>query len=177
MSELKAPTDLVEAMGEAYELMLERTADAIHRLGKLEKKAEPKVAHALSEAKEKAVELGELTREEADRVADYLERDLKAAGSWMADTGEEFRDWLGMETALIGDRLLDMFIKAADQTSIELQKLRERAAAAEYKTGEIAGIGILVCTGCGEQLHFKKAGHIPPCPKCNGTRFKRQIPG
>jgi Zn finger protein HypA/HybF involved in hydrogenase expression len=82
-----------------------------------------------------------------------------------------------METALIGDRMLDMFIRAADQTSLELQKLRERAAAAEYKTGEIAGIGTLVCTSCGEQIHFKKAGHIPPCPKCNSTTFKRVIPG
>lgn len=177
MTGLKAPSDLVEAMGEAYELMLERTAEGIERLGKLEKAAEPRIAHVMSEAKEKAVELGELSREEADRVAEYLDRDLKAAGSWLADTGEEFKDWLGMETALISDHLLDMFIKTADQTSIELQKLRERAAAAEYKTGEIAGIGTLVCTSCGEQLHFNKAGHIPPCPKCNGTSFKRKIPG
>lgn len=175
MSELKAPTDLVEAMGEAYELMLERTAEGIERLGKLEKKAEPEIARLLAEAKEKAVELGELTREEADQIAVYLERDLKAAGSWMADTGEEFRDWLGMETALIGDRLLDMFIMAADQTSLELRKLKERAAAAEYKTGEIAGPGTLVCNSCGEQIHFSKPGHIPPCPKCNGTSFRRSV--
>jgi hypothetical protein len=177
MSGLKPPADLVEAMGEAYELMLERTAEGLERLGKLEKEAEPRVAHVLAEAKEKAVELGELTREEADQIADYLDRDLKAAGAWMADTGEEFRDWLGMESALIGDHLLGMFIRAADQTSIELQKLRERAAGAEYKTGEITGIGTLVCSGCGEQLHFQKAGHIPPCPKCNGTSFRRRIPG
>ena len=58
-------------MGEAYELMLERTAAGIDRLGKLEKETEPKVAHLLGEAKETAVELGELTREEADRIADY----------------------------------------------------------------------------------------------------------
>lgn len=177
MSELKPPRDLVEAMGEAYELMLERTAEGIAHLKKMEKDVEPEVAHVIAEAKEKAVELGELSREEADRIAEYLDRDLKAAGTWLADTGEEFKDWLGMETALISDRLLDMFIRAADQTSLELQQLRERAAAAEYKTGEIAGIGTLVCSGCGEHLHFKKAGHIPPCPKCNGTRFQRLIPG
>ncbi len=173
MPGLKAPSDLVEAMGEAYELMLERTSEGIDRLRKLEQKAEPQVQQALSDAKDKAVELGELTREEADRVAEYLDRDLKAAGAWLAETGEEFRDWLGMEAALISDRLLDMFAKAADQTSIELQKLRERAASAEYKTGELAGPGTLICQACGESLHFKKAGHIPPCPKCSATTFKR----
>lgn len=173
MPGLKAPTDIVEAMGEAYELMLERIAEGVDRLRKAEKQAEPEMGRLLGEAKEKAVELGELTREEADRVADYLDRDLKAAGSWLADTGEEFKDWLGMETALISDRLLDMFVKAADQTSVELQKLKERAEATEYKTGEIAGPGTLVCTACGEQIHFKKAGHIPPCPKCSATTYKR----
>ena len=134
MPGLKAPSDLVEAMGEAYELMLERTAAGIDRLRQLEKKVEPQVSEALAEAKDKAVELEELTREEADRIADYLERDLQAAGGWLADTGEEFKDWLGMETALISARLLDMFAMAADQTAIELQKLRERAATAEYNS-------------------------------------------
>lgn len=175
MSDLKAPTDIVEAMGEAYELMLERIAQGVDRLRKAEKEAEPEMKHLLAEAKEKAVELGELTREEADRVADYLDRDLKAAGGWLADTGEEFKDWLGMETALISDRLLDMFIKAADQTSLELQKLKERAESMEYKTGEIAGPGTLVCTTCGEHIHFKKPGHIPPCPKCAATSYKRVV--
>lgn len=173
MPGLKAPSDLVEAMGEAYELMLERTSEGLDRLRKIEHDAEPRVQQALADAKDKAVELNELTREEADRVADYLDRDLKAAGGWLADTGEEFRDWLGMETALISDRLLDMFAKAADQTSVELQKLRERAANAEYRTGELAGPGALVCQNCGETIHFKKAGRIPPCPKCTETVFKR----
>jgi len=173
MSELKPPADLVEAMGEAYELMLERTAEGIERLKKLEQEAEPQVTRALAEAREKAVELGELTREEADQVADYLDRDLKAAGGWLADTGEEFRDWLGMETALISDRLLDMFIAAADQTSLELREFKQRAEAMDYKTGEMAGPGTLVCSACGEHLHFTKPGHIPPCPKCSATRFKR----
>lgn len=173
MPGLKAPSDLVEALGEAYELMLERTSEGIDRLRNLEKKAEPRISEALADAKEKAVELGELTREEADRIADYLDRDLQAAGGWLADTGEEFKDWLGMETALISDQLLSMFIKAADQTSLELQRLKRRAAAADYKTGEISGPGTLVCTDCGEHMHFKKAGHIPPCPKCNAIRFRR----
>jgi hypothetical protein len=173
MSELKPPRDIVEAMGEAYELMLERTAQGVEHLKQMEKEAEPEMAHLIDEAKEKAVELGELTREEANQVADYLDRDLKAAGSWLADTGDEFKDWLGMETALISDRLLDMFITAADQTSLELQKLKQRAESLEYKTGEIAGPGTLVCTACGEHVHFNKPGHIPPCPKCNATSFKR----
>ena len=60
-------------------------------------------------------------------------------------------------------------------TSIELAKLKDMAEHAEYHTGEITVPGVLICDHCGEQLHFKEAGHIPPCAKCNETRFHRLL--
>jgi hypothetical protein len=42
-----------------------------------------------------------------------------------------------------------------------------------YRTGEITGPGTLVCDNCEERLHFHKAGHIPPCPKCHGVIYHR----
>lgn len=171
MSELKPPHDPVEAMGEAYELMLERISDGYH---KLEKKAGPPLTQLLADAKEKSVELGELSREEADKLAEYLRRDLEDAGSYLARTGSEFSEWLGFETSLLGDRLLELFKKAADKTTLELMKLEAGPETpALYNTGEITGIGTLICTECGETLHFKKPGRIPPCPKCHATTFQR----
>lgn len=171
MSELKPPHDPVEAMGEAYELMLERTAEKLHAL---EDKAGPKMRHLIDESRDKAVELGELSREEADKIANYLWRDLKDAGRYLADTGADFREWLGFEAALLGDRLKDLFGKAADKTTVELIELETEAESTVYHTGEITGPGTLVCTKCGEKLHFKKPGHIPPCPKCHATEFVRE---
>ena len=171
MAELKPPHDPVEAMGEAYELMLERSAEKLHALGD---KAAPKMRHLIDESREKAVELGELSREEADKIASYLWRDLQDAGRYLADTGADFKEWLGFETALLGDRLKDLFRKAADKTTVELIELEAEAESTVYHTGEITGPGTLVCTKCGEKLHFKKPGHIPPCPKCHATEFVRE---
>ena len=171
MKELKPPRDPVEAMGEAYELMLERISENYH---KLEKKAVPEMSHLLAEAREKAVELGELSREEADKLADYLRRDLEDAGHFLGKTGNEFSDWLGFETSLLGDRLLELFKKAADKTTLELMQLESQPdEPSSYNTGEITGIGSLVCVACGEVLHFKKPGRIPPCPKCHATHYQR----
>lgn len=175
MSELKPPHDPIEAMGEAYELMLERTAEKLHTL---EEKTGPEVRRLIDEAREKAVELGELSREEADKIADYLWRDLRDAAHYLNETGEEFKNWLGFETALIEDSLMNLFKQAADKTTLELIEMKEAAEAADtYHTGEITGPGTLVCTQCGEKLHFKKPGHIPPCPKCHATEFVREHKG
>ena len=62
----------------------------------------------------------------------------------------------------------------AETTRSRLDELAERARkVGEWHTGEITGVGILECKGCGEKLHFKTAGHIPPCPKCQGTVFRK----
>ena len=155
----------------AYEKMLERVDDTFE---KAQETTLPALKKNIEHAREKAVELGELTREEAEKIAGYLERDMKDAGEFLAETGEEFRDWFRFDMGLIEDRLLEMFASVADQTRLELEKLAEQARqASTYHTGEITGPGTLVCSGCGKELHFKKTGHIPPCAKCHGTEYKR----
>lgn len=171
MKDLKPPKDPVELMGQAYERLLET---AMEDVDKLEHKTGPALHKLIDGAKEKLSELGEFTEEELDRVSEYLKRDLLDAAEYIAETGEELRDWLGFDLKLIGDRLLELFSKAADQTTVELNMLREQAELAGYRTGEIVGPGTLVCDNCGEELHFHKPSHIPPCPKCKGTTFHRK---
>jgi len=61
-----------------------------------------------------------------------------------------------------------------DKTTIELDQLKARAdRLGEWHTGEITGPGTLVCSACNELIHFHKTGHIPPCPKCHATIYKR----
>lgn len=165
--------DPLDRMVDAYESMLERVdgwlKDAEH--------AVPNLRKGIDAAREKAVELDELTREEADRLGAYLERDLKDAGNFLAENGKEFRGWLRFEGKLVESRLLELFAGVADRTRVELETLAERAReASSYHTGEVTGPGTLVCTGCGKELHFHRTGHIPPCPKCRGTGFRREEP-
>jgi len=41
------------------------------------------------------------------------------------------------------------------------------------RSGEITSAGTLICTACGHEIHKKKTGRVPPCPKCHATEFKK----
>ncbi len=61
-----------------------------------------------------------------------------------------------------------------DKATIELEQLKRRADhLSEWHTGETTEPGALICSICGEEIHFLKTRHIPPCPKCYATLFKR----
>ncbi len=139
-----------------------------------DKEAIPTLESNLEKAKQQASELGELSREEADKIAAYLKRDLQEAGQFLTESGAVIRDWFKFDVALVEDRFMETFSRMADQTHIELEKLEHQAnTIGEWHTGEITGIGTFRCSGCGKELHFHQPGHIPPCPTCHGTVFKR----
>ena len=144
-------------------------------LDKAEHDARPKLSHLLENAKDKVVELGDVTEEEAKRVATYLRRDIEDAANYLTgDTAEDLVSWLKFDIELIEERLLELFTSVADPTKVELMLLEEQARrAVQYHTGEITGIGTLHCAVCGTAIHFHSTGHIPPCPKCHATRFTR----
>ncbi len=168
----KRINDPLDIMGVAYETMLERSASEFR---KLEEKTGPALHTLIDNAKKKAIELEELTEEEAVSLAEYLKRDLSDAAFYLSEQGKELKDWLGFEDSLLAAELVDMFLSAADPTTVEMNELKlQLAANSVYKTGEVTGPGALLCDECGEVLHFHKAGRIPPCPKCHKTVYRRQ---
>jgi hypothetical protein len=161
------PEGLAEKLAGAYNRMLERTREAMDKAGK-------GLGEAVDGAMEKATELEELTREEAELIGIYVMRDLEDAAKFVNEEGQELRDWLSFDVELVENSLLDIFSQMVDHTREALTELEQRAnAIGEWKTGEVAGIGTLQCKSCGELLHFHQTGHIPPCPKCHGTTFRR----
>ena len=155
----------------AYDTMAERVRAYLEQAGN----GIDTVQKALSSARDTAVELGELSRDEAERVAMWVRRDLHDAGEYLSRTGHELGDWLHMDLELLEHALLDLIGKAADRTQLDMLKFQEQTLqAGEYHTGEVTGPGTLSCRACGETLHFERPGHIPPCPHCRGTDFERK---
>lgn len=131
---------------------------------------------ALQESKKPESSLHQLLDDASDELyqyKQYIKRDLIDAAQHLAETGEELNDWLGFDLQLIKNELWQKFTEAADQTSLELLKLKHIAANAEYHTGEVIGLGSLSCDQCQARLHFHKPGRIPPCAKCHGSHFHR----
>jgi len=163
------PEDVAKKLSAAYDRTLERTRETMDKAGK-------GVREALDMAMEKATELGELSREEADLISIYVMRDLEDAAKFVNKSGQELKDWLRFDLEVVEDALLQIFSNMVDHTRSALDDLQERAnAAGEWHTGEVTGIGTLQCKSCGELMHFHQTSHIPPCPKCHGTKFRRAL--
>jgi len=152
----------------AYRRMLERAREI------LENETRPSLKDAVERARKSTVELGEVTREEADHVAGYLQRDLHDAGDYLSRTGRELREWAQIDLSMVEHGLVDLFVRAADRTRLEMEAFnRELKSGPLYRSGEMTGPGTLRCGNCGQLMHFHEPGHIPPCPKCHKTEFRR----
>ena len=160
-----------ERLIRAYERMLERVKSSLDHA---RQDTLPALNEQLEAAKEKAIELGEISREEAEKIGDYLRRDLHDAAGFLNATKRGLADWLRFDLILVEDRLIELFSTMVDQTRLELDRLAERAAQAhELHTGQITSPGTIHCTACRQELHFHGTAHIPPCPKCHGSVFER----
>lgn len=156
---------------DAYNDMLGRLHAAMEEVGG---SARPAFQEQLKQVSEKVSELRELGREEAQKIAGYLERDIHDAAQWLADNGDELKDWLRFDIEQVESRLFEAMSSVADKTRLELKEIEEQAGlSGEWHAGEISGIGTLVCKGCGELLHFHSSGYIPTCQKCHSKTFKR----
>lgn len=156
-----------------YERMLGQVREAISHW---RDDAGPRLHYALTSARDHLVEIGELSRDEAERIAGWLRRDIEEAADYTARSESDLADWLQMDRQLIESWLWDQFSAVADQTRLELKPIETTPGEpAPYHTGEIAGPGTLICRDCGETLRFERAGHIPPCPQCRGSLFTRPV--
>jgi len=165
------PTAVQERLIHGYDRMLQRTGQS---LATAAARSELVLSHTLNMARDKAIELGELTREEADKVHDFVTRDLYAAGRHLAMEERDIADWLRLDLLAIEKELLNRFSGLAQAAKFELKHLEKaRKRFDEWHTGEVTTIGTLRCRHCGEHVHFERTARIPPCPKCHTSVFER----
>ena len=158
-------------LSEVYETMYEHVAENLH---KAKEKSGSLVHELIEEAREKAVKVEDIADEDAEKLVTWLRRDFDDVVNYVSETDYAVKDWLGFETSLIKSEFIQALLNTADKTTLALLRMKENAHEPyEYRTGEVAGLGTLICDECGEKLHFHKAGHIPPCPKCRNTSFHR----
>ncbi|UCE88830.1 MAG: zinc ribbon-containing protein [Pseudomonadota bacterium] len=163
--------DLGEKLSAAYDTILERSREA---LASLRENTDDALHRALGSARDKAVELGELGRDEAERVHDFVVRDLHAAATHLGEQERDLADWLRLDLLLVEKEALSRYSALTERARAELRHLRKTAARySEWHTGEITGLGTLRCVHCNKDIHFHRTGRVPPCPNCHGTEFRR----
>lgn len=165
----------------AYERMLERIRGGDGRTG---------LQQRLQQAREAAVHLGELTRGEAELIGQYVRRDLRQVGDFLDRGGHALAEWLNVDLDALESDTWQWLRRLADPTELAWlrfsagdvpegeSRLTETPPGVEtsetFRTGEICGLGTLVCRNCEQLVHFTRPVPIPPCPRCHKTLFSRQ---
>jgi Zn finger protein HypA/HybF involved in hydrogenase expression len=130
------------------------------------------MAVALEKAHEQMTALGEFSAEQGEVLKQYMARDLDQTIADAQHLGEEAKERL--HPARLGAGALSSLATVLELTSNALHALSDKTKEKlTYKTGEVTSAGTLTCQACGQKVHLKETGHVPPCPKCKGTLFNK----
>ncbi|HKI61135.1 MAG TPA: hypothetical protein VKA31_02470 [Mariprofundaceae bacterium] len=156
--------------------MAEKYDKLAHRFNEIYQKGKTRGHGAMQEALEKArkqlTELGEFSAEHGQELKQFLSRDLDRTVAEAQHLGEGAKEWLHPSRLRAG--ALASLASALEWSGDTLHSMGNRAQQSlVFKTGEITSGGTLTCQGCGQKMHFKETGHIPPCPKCKGPLFHK----
>jgi len=124
---------------------------------------------ALKKAKDEMTRAGDFSKEQVDRVGEFVRRDIIENAGKAVEAVKNAVDPHRL-SAGIQDFIARILTSTADTISGLAQKTEENL---EHKTGEPTSAGTLTCKECGAQMHLKHASRIPPCPKCHKTVFRK----
>ncbi|MBT4837881.1 MAG: hypothetical protein HON94_11105, partial [Methylococcales bacterium] len=122
MSNNDEHSSISEKLVAAYDNVIYKIYDTIDNSEESEK---PHSLHQLiDKAIERTVEFGEITSEEAQKVSDYLKRDITEISNYIAEDEEnELKSWFKFDLQQIEDRFIEALNSIADPTKLELNKL------------------------------------------------------
>ncbi len=134
-------------------------------------------ADTLRQAVDKAAaplkEMGEFTAETVNKGIAALKKDLSAVAQRLEPKREAFADKTGDLFDAWRDRGAVFLGQAATAIGEWLRQAGERLEHPTYHAGEMTAGGHFPCTACGASLTLPKPGHLPSCPQCHKTEFRR----
>ena len=140
---------------EVYDRMLERVQTRLHELQETS-------LQTLEEEVQKAIEVEyeveEMTREEADLLGAYLQRDLEHLLHFVEETGEGLGEWLQLDIALLEHTLADRLLSVADQ--IEDRQVFDGTAAELLNEQAGAVAEVSTCQGLEGLSDFSDGRHL-----------------
>ncbi|MDX8391509.1 MAG: NADP-dependent isocitrate dehydrogenase [Mariprofundaceae bacterium] len=124
---------------------------------------------ALDKAREQLTAAGAFSEDQGQKLKTFMERDFSMMATSMRDEAKERFD-----PARLGAGAMASISGLLHGASSLLTDAANRADKNLHcRSGEIISAGTLVCSQCGHEIHKKKTGRVPPCPKCHATDFKK----
>jgi predicted Zn-ribbon and HTH transcriptional regulator len=165
------PESKMDKLVQGYDTLMEQLSSWSE---KADENAGPLLINGLHDAEEFLHDLGQWTKEEVDLLGRYVKRDIHDISQNLEKNNQTLIDWLQFDVQQIEARVLEILSTMTDKTRLELNKISHMAEKENiWHTGEVTSVGTISCNKCGKELHYHKAGRIPPCPKCHNTEFIR----
>lgn len=131
------------------------------------------IRQALDEARTRLKQLGEHTADTVDKAAAGVEKEMVAAAQRVGARLENLSERTVDLFNVWGERGAQFVTRAAGAIGDWLQQAGVRIGPHAYRTGDVAASGTLECTACGEKVILETAAHVPLCPNCRKTEFRR----
>ena len=127
----------------------------------------------VEQARLRVSQTGELTRTEIDELTRAIRRDLEEFARSYEESQDEVTDSVFMR--VIKESLWQELADITDKTQLEwregFQDLNHHGV---YHSGEVVGLGNLVCEKCHFHLAIYTPDVLPLCPKCGHDQFQRR---
>ncbi|MBS4432093.1 zinc ribbon-containing protein [Pectobacterium punjabense] len=124
-------------------------------------------------ARKTLLEGSELTQKEIEQVIQAVQRDLEEFGRSYSESQDEFTDSVFMR--VIKESLWQELADITDKTQLEWREIfKDVNHHGVYHSGEVVGLGNLVCENCHHHIAFYTPEVLPLCPKCSHDLFHRQ---
>lgn len=118
-------------------------------------------------------ETGALTRTEMDELVRAVRRDLEEFALSYQESQQEVSESVFMR--VIKESLWQELVDITDKTQLEWHDVFEDLTRhGVYHSGEVVGLGNLVCEHCHYHLAVYTPDILPRCPKCGHNQFHRQ---
>jgi hypothetical protein len=131
------------------------------------------IRQTLDDARKQMSQLGDYTADTIEKAIVTIEKEMltaaRQAGARLENLAERSTDVF----AVWRDRGAQFLGRAATALRDWVQQASTRITEQTYHTGDIATGGTLECTACGGQVQLKTAAHVPLCPSCRKSEFRR----
>lgn len=158
------------ALGGTEADQYDELADKFHEIFEDSADTTSEFAHnAMEKARQQLTAAGKFTEEQGQKLKAFLENDFSRLVKEMKAGAKE-----KLNPSRLGVGALSSMAKLLHTTGVALSSFADKAdGALACRSGEITSAGKLKCDACGYEMHFKKTGRIPPCPKCHKTTFTK----
>ena len=127
----------------------------------------------VAQARERVAHTSELTRSEIDELLRAVRRDLEEFAMSYGESQEEESDSVFLR--VIKESLWQELVDITDKTQLEWREVfKDVSHHGVYHSGEVVGLGNLVCEQCHYHLAFYTPEVLPLCPKCGHDQFQRR---